>query len=68
MKRFLTVPFTLECVMYPDSDSVSYVIIRDPDGKVSSVETTLIDAAGHLLEVLDEFVFTKKKVNNENEN
>lgn len=59
MKKFATIPFTLECVLYPDSDSVSYVIVRDPDGRVSSVEKTLIDAIGHILEVLDEFVFSK---------
>ena len=56
---FATIPFTLECVLYPDSDSVSYVIVRDLDGRVSSVETTLIDATYHILEVLDEFVFSK---------
>lgn len=59
MKKFATIPFTLECVLYPDSDSVSYVIVRDPDGRVSSVETTLIDATGHILDVLDNFVFSK---------
>lgn len=60
MKKFATIPFTLECVLNPDSDLVSYVIVRDPDGRVSSVETTLIDVTGHILEVLDEFVFSKR--------
>lgn len=68
MKRFFTVPFTLECVMYPDSDKVSYFILRDPDGRVSAVEVNLIGVTGHILEVLDELVFTKNKVNNDNEN
>lgn len=63
MKKFVSIPFTLECVLYPDSDSVSYVIVREPEGRVSSVETSLVDSARHILEVLDEFVFSKNKKN-----
>lgn len=61
MKKFATIPFTLECVLYPDSDSVSYVIVRDPEGRVSSVVTSLSDAIGSIYDVLDEFVFSKNK-------
>lgn len=54
--------------MFPGGEEVSYVIVRDPDNRVSCVASNLDYAMNHIDEVLDDLVFTKNKENNKNEN
>lgn len=54
--------------MFPNGEDVSYVIVRDPDNRVSCVAPNLDYSINHIEEVLDELVFSKNKDNNKDEN
>ncbi len=57
--KFKTIPFVLELVI--DSDSVQYVIIRYPDGRIFDVCKCVSDASDAILDFLDDEVFVDKK-------
>lgn len=60
--KYKTIPFVFECVT--DNDSVQYVIIRYPDGRVFDVCKNIHDASDRLCEFLDEQVFAEKNYEN----